>query len=92
MNDDEPIELAETISHRELDARLGRYRRSDTSWPSWRMDMADVIATLPDELRDLAERLQDTERVGDRPRMGIPRTTLNESVRRICGNDSRRRV
>ncbi|MGE0769299.1 MAG: sigma-70 family RNA polymerase sigma factor [Hyphomicrobiaceae bacterium] len=78
-----PIELAETISRRELDARLGGHPRSDEELAQLACDIAEVMGTLPDELRDLAERLR-TESVSEIARAtGVPRTTLNESVRRL---------
>jgi hypothetical protein len=47
-------------------------------------DITEVVTKLPDELRDLAERLK-TRSVSEIARdMGVPRTTLNESVRRLC--------
>jgi DNA-directed RNA polymerase specialized sigma24 family protein len=81
--DEGPIELGETIGQRELDAQRGRYPRSDEELAQLVGDMADVMAKLPDELRDLAERLK-TQTVSEIARdMGVPRTTLNESVRRL---------
>lgn len=81
--DDGPIELAQTISQRELDARRNRNPRSDEELAHLAQDMTEVIATLPTELRDLAERLK-TQNVSEIARdMGIPRTTLHESVRRL---------
>jgi RNA polymerase sigma-70 factor (ECF subfamily) len=78
-----PVELAETISRRELDARLGRNPRSDEELAQLACDIADVLATLPNDLQDLAERLK-SETVSEIARdTGVPRTTLNESVRRL---------
>ena len=80
---EETVELGDTIGQRELDAQRCRYPRSDEELAQLAQDMADVIATLPDELRDLAERLK-TQNVSEIARdMGIPRTTLHESVRRL---------
>jgi RNA polymerase sigma-70 factor, ECF subfamily len=78
-----PIELGDMISQRELDARRVCHPRSDEEVAMLVQDLADVMAKLPDELRGLAERLK-SQTVSEIARdMGIPRTTLNESVRRL---------
>lgn len=83
IGEDETTELAETIGQRELDARRGRHPRSQEELAQLAQDMAEVIAKLPEELRDLAERMK-TQSVAEIARdMGIPRTTLHESVRRL---------
>jgi RNA polymerase sigma-70 factor, ECF subfamily len=83
IGEDEPVELAETISQRELDARLGCESRSDQHLADLAQDVAEVMAKLPEELRTLAERLK-TGTVSDVARdMGIPRTTLYESIRQL---------
>lgn len=77
------IELADTISRREVGARLGGDPRTDEELAHLACDIADVIRKLPGELQDLAERLK-TESVSEIARsMGVPRTTLNESVHRL---------
>jgi RNA polymerase sigma-70 factor (ECF subfamily) len=83
IGEDEATELAETIGQRELDARRGRHPRTDEELAQLAQDMTEMIATLPDELRELAERMK-TQSVAEIARdMGIPRTTLHESVRRM---------
>lgn len=83
IGEDETTELAQTISQHELDAQRGRHPRSDEELAQLVEDVADVMATLPDQLGDLAERLK-TQTVSEIARgMGIPRTTLSESVRRL---------
>ena len=78
-----PVELAETIGQRELDAQRGRCARSDEDLAQFVCDIADVVATLPDPLRDLAERLK-TQTVSEAARdSGIPRTTLHSRIRSI---------
>lgn len=81
--DEGPIELAEAISQRELGARLGRRQRSGQELVELALDIADVMSVLPAELQRLAERLKE-ESVSEIARtMGVPRTTTNESVRRL---------
>lgn len=83
IDDDETAELAQAISQRELNARRGCHPRSDEELAHHAQDMAEVMATLPDELRELAERLK-TQNVSEVARdIGIPRTTLHESVRHL---------
>ncbi len=83
IGDGETTELAQTISQSELHARRGHCPRSHEELAQLAQDLADVAARLPDKLRELAERLK-TQTVSEIARdMGVPRTTLNESVRRL---------
>lgn len=83
IGEDEATELAETIGQRELNARRGCHPRSDEELAQLAQDLAEVIATLPAELRELAERMK-TQSVAEIARnMGVPRTTLHESVRQL---------
>ncbi|MCX7425062.1 MAG: sigma-70 family RNA polymerase sigma factor [Planctomycetia bacterium] len=83
ISEDEATELAETISHRELNSRRNRHPRCDEELSQLTQDVAEVMAKLPDELRDLAERLK-AQNISEIAReTGIPRTTLYESVRRL---------
>ncbi len=83
IRDEGPTELTQTIGQRELDARRGRHPRSSDELAQLARDVAEVIGKLPAELRELAERLK-SESVSDIARdMGVPRTTLNEIVRRL---------
>lgn len=72
-----PTTLANVISHRELDARLSRERRSETQLANLASDMAQLIATLPAPWQELLElRKQHTMEEAARI-LQIPRTTLN---------------
>jgi RNA polymerase sigma-70 factor (ECF subfamily) len=76
-------ELAQMISQRELDAQRGVQPRSDEDQAQLARDLADTIATLPFDLRDLAERMK-TQAVSKIAReIGIPRTTVNHWVRHL---------
>ena len=55
LSEDGPIELGDTISERELDARLGRHRRTEEERAQLAIDMADVIARLPKSWQRLLE-------------------------------------
>lgn len=78
-----PVEWGETIGLREHNARRGVQPRDDLELAQVLTDVADVIASMPPELRDLAESLKVGSLSQIARRMGVPRTTLNESVRRI---------
>ncbi|GAB6184576.1 sigma factor [Thermopirellula anaerolimosa] len=78
-----PVELAETISQRHLDARLGRATREEHELAELVMDVRDVIAGLPPELGELAQRLK-TDSLSQIARdLGVPRTTLADRVRKL---------
>lgn len=80
---DKKAELAQTIGQRELDARLGRRRRSDHELAQLALDLADVIATMPESWQTLLE-LRKTQTMSEiASGMGVPRTTLNDWMRRI---------
>ena len=78
-----PAELADTIGDRELDARLGRQRCSDEEMSGLAMDLAEFIAGLPEDWQTLLElrKSRTMQQVADE--MGVPRTTLNDWMRRI---------
>ena len=78
-----PTELAQTIGRRELDARLGRSTPSDQELLERVLDVAAVIASLPEPLRELAERRKSQTMQEIAEALGIPRTTLNERMREI---------
>jgi len=78
-----PVELADTISPRHLASRLGRATREERELAELAMDVSDVIAGLPPELRELAQRLK-TDSLSQIARdLGVPRTTLADRVRKL---------
>lgn len=83
ITDEGPTELAQTIGDRELDARLGRERRSGQELHELALDLADVMATLPDAWRTLLELRKSRTMPEIAEEMGVPRTTLNDWMRRI---------
>lgn len=78
-----PTELAQTVGERELDARLGRWRRSEPELAQLAIDVAEVIVTLPESWQTLLElrKTQTMQQIASE--MGVPRTTLNDWMRRI---------
>lgn len=83
ITEEGPTELAQTIGDRELDARLGRHRRAEEELTQLAFDLADVMSTLPETWRTLLElrKSRTMQEVADE--MGVPRTTLNDWMRRI---------
>lgn len=81
--DEGPTELAQTIGDCELDARLGRERRSEQDLHELALDLAAVMATLPEAWRTLLELRKSRTMPEIAEEMGVPRTTLNDWVRRI---------
>ena len=83
ITDEGPTELAQTIGDRELDARIGRQRRTEEELAQLALDLSDMIATLPDSWCTLLElrKTRTVQQVADE--MGVPRTTLNDWMRRI---------
>ena len=81
-----PIELAQTIGQRELNSRRGCNPRSDEELAQLVSDVATVMATLPDNWRELAERLKYQSVAEVARDLGIPRTTLHgwiSSIRKL---------
>jgi len=83
ITDEGPTELAQTIGDRELDARLGRECRSDEEQTQLAIDMADTIASLPEFWQTLLELRKTCTMQEAADNMGVPRTTLNDWVRRM---------
>ncbi len=83
ITDEGPTELAQTIGDRELDARLGRDRRGEDDLMQLRLDLADVISGLPEAWQTLLELRKSQTMPEVANQMGVPRTTLNDWMRRI---------
>lgn len=78
-----PTELSQTIGERELDARLCRERRTNEELSELSMDLAAIIQTLPPLWQKLLELRMSMTIVEISKELGIPRTTLNEWMKRI---------
>lgn len=83
VKDEGATELACTIGDGALDARLGRRRISDEDFVDLTVDLAEEIAKLPEHWRTLLELRKSQTMQEIAQEMGIPRTTLNEWLRRI---------
>jgi RNA polymerase sigma-70 factor, ECF subfamily len=80
---DTPEDLASTLGPDEHAARLGRTPRTDEETVQLALDVAEVVARLPPDLRDLAERLMTQSVSQIAHDSGTPRTTLNDRVSRL---------
>jgi RNA polymerase sigma-70 factor (ECF subfamily) len=76
-------ELGAAISGREYDARRRSHPRSDAELAQLKFDIAFVLSTLPPDLRELAEKLMRMSVAETARELGVPRTTLYESIRRL---------
>ena len=77
------IERGQIIAADEADRRLGRQARSDQETVELALDVEGALKQLPDNLRRLCELLK-TGTISDAARaMGVPRTTLNDWVKKI---------
>jgi RNA polymerase sigma-70 factor (ECF subfamily) len=61
-----------------VDPRLSHEQRTDLA-----SDLAYLLARLPDDLRDLAERLKSQSLSQAARDLGVPRTTLQRQVQRL---------
>jgi RNA polymerase sigma factor (sigma-70 family) len=77
------VEIAAAVGRREYDARRGQYPRGEEELAQLASDLADVLATLPPDLRHLAEQLQTKSLAEVARAQGVQRTTLYEQVRRL---------
>jgi RNA polymerase sigma-70 factor (ECF subfamily) len=76
-----PIELAGTISQCEYDHRRCRHSRGAEEQAELASDLAELMAKLPDDLRQLAEWLLKGSSMSEiARRTAVPRTTLNDRL------------
>jgi len=78
-----PTRLSNTIGDREYNRRRGRHPRTAEELQSLSSDLAAVIGSLPTDQQDLAKKLKSESIAGSARELGIPRTTLNDAVRRL---------
>lgn len=83
VTQDGPTELGETVGEREFNARRCSDPRGADDLAQLTSDLAEFVAALPAELRELAERLKTQSISAIAREVGVPRTTLNDTVRRL---------
>jgi DNA-directed RNA polymerase specialized sigma24 family protein len=82
--EDAHVEMSQVLHDKDQDRRLGRERRlSDEELNDLRLDLAAFMKTLPERFQDLLRRRQ-TQTISEISRdLGVPRTTVNDWMRKI---------
>jgi RNA polymerase sigma factor (sigma-70 family) len=76
-------QLGNTISDREYNRRRGRHPRTSDETDELLSDLEAVIDSLPTDQQQLAEKLKSKSIAEAAREIGVPRTTLNDAVRRL---------
>ena len=76
LDDVGPIELAQLITRRELEARTGAVSRSDVELSDLRLDISEFKNSLSPSFRELADALGQETILEISRRTGLPRSTL----------------
>jgi RNA polymerase sigma-70 factor (ECF subfamily) len=72
----ESVELSETVSSDDYEARIGRSGLSSWERAELRIDVARVIAALPAELAAIADALKSVNAIDAGRRLGLSRSTV----------------
>ena len=83
MTGESSTRLSNTIGDREYNRRRGRHPRTAEELQSLSSDLAAVIGSLTADQQQLAEKLKSESIAGSAREFCIPRTTLNDAVRRL---------
>ena len=83
LRDGEDIDHADLLAGDVHGGRTGCVRRSEQEQADLAADIADIMAQMPAEWRDLCRRLQSQPLTAIAREVGIPRTTLQESIKKI---------
>ncbi|MBL8812487.1 MAG: sigma-70 family RNA polymerase sigma factor [Planctomycetaceae bacterium] len=78
-----PTQLGNTIGDREYNRRRGRHPRTQKECDELHVDLESVINSLPNDQQQLAEKLKSKSIAESAREFGLPRTTLNDAVRRL---------
>lgn len=81
--DGELTELANTIGPEDREGLTGRYVDTAENQTDLKVDVADVVCDLPDDLRELCELLKTYNIQEAAERLGLPRTTVSARVKRL---------
>jgi RNA polymerase sigma-70 factor (ECF subfamily) len=76
--DGEPLGLDEVLSQDAFDDEVGRHDRPRSERLDLRIDLTLALDELPDDLRELARRLQTRTMAEIARELGVPRSTLYE--------------
>jgi DNA-directed RNA polymerase specialized sigma24 family protein len=75
--------LAELIGQERYDARRGVSPRSAEELALLVLAVEEALASLPEDLRDLAERLKSRSLSQVARELGVPRSTLQDRVQQL---------
>ena len=78
-----PVELGDCLDTTEKNRHRGQAPRDQLEQESLAVDVTSLLETLNDDDRDLARRLSETSISQAARELGVPRTTLNDAVRRL---------
>lgn len=82
-SDQELVELAEMIGPQHQEALTGRYVDSAENQSDLKLDVAQIMAGLPDDLRVLCELLKEHSITEAAEKLGIPRTSASYQLLRL---------
>jgi hypothetical protein len=82
--------LALTLGEDVHDTRLGCWRRNDQERTEQSLDVAEVLAALPEELREVAEHLMHEPAAAVTRRLGLRPSTLYGLIGRLRRHFRRR--
>jgi DNA-directed RNA polymerase specialized sigma24 family protein len=77
------VERTGSLGTAARDARLGRRTRAAEDHFNLNADVAEVIAQLPPELRELAEQLKHLPKAEVARRLGLPTSSMRPDLRKL---------
>jgi len=81
--EDDAEESDDGLTPRETERFTGRDLETDQKLSVLKLDVDDVIASLPDDLRELCEHLKFYDITETAEQMGVPRTTVHSRLARL---------
>ena len=81
--DGEWTELGRTVGPEHREGVTGRVVRCDQDQSDLQLDLETVLSELPDEMRDLCQRLKNDSISQVARDLGIPRSTLNDRLKKL---------
>lgn len=82
-SDEVPVELETTLGEQHKEALTGRYADTAQNLSDLRLDVEQVVAGLPNDLRELCELLKQYTITEAAEKLGIPRTSASYQLQRL---------